>query len=362
MSRHNEKSDSMRLSQIIKKSAFQLGFDFVSVGSALPLENEEARYRKWCEKSYAGDLSYMKKEYPRRWVPGDLLPEVKSVITFAVNFFSGITKVEPKRGFGRVARYAWGKDYHSVIRERLEMWVKLLPDLADQSVKAKIFVDSGPLLEKAFANRSGTGFVGKNTLIINRKLGSSIFLSEVLTDLELPADEIDSKIPLQKDECGSCEKCMKNCPTGALVFPRQLDVRRCISYWTMENRGTIPEEIRPQIGDWIFGCDICQEVCPYTGLRKKTKWKELLPQSGAGPYVSLLEVMSIKTDEEFGKKFSGMPILRAKRAGLVRNACIVAANQKFEDAIPLLKNLAESDSEPVIRSHALWSLNQIRPV
>lgn len=343
-----------------KKIAYALGFDLVSVSSADPLEEDRDRYKSWTDKGYAAELHYMTRENPRRWVPQDLMPEARSVITFALNFFASVPRAESKRGFGRVARYAWGKDYHIVVKARLEEWSEQFRKIAGPSTKIKILVDSGPLLERAFAGKSGLGFVGKNTMIISRKLGSFIFLSEVLTDAELTPDPIQESLPNQKDACGACRECIADCPTGALVAPRQLDAKKCISYWTIENRGEIPEELRSQIGDWIFGCDICQEVCPYNVLNKESQWKEFLPESGAGPHLPLLEVLKIETDAEFKKKFEGTPILRAKRAGLMRNACVVTANQKLEEAIPLLAWLAENDPEPMVRSHALWSLKEIR--
>lgn len=361
---------NMTLAQAVKNSAYQMGFDLVCLSSAEALEEDRRRYDDWRKKGHAAGLQYMIREEPRRWVPQDLLPEARSVITFAVNFFSGAKRVESRRGFGRVARYAWGKDYHEVVKARLEEWVKDLPGLAGRPVKTKVLVDSGPLLERAFAHRGGMGFVGKNTLLISRKLGSFIFLSEVLADLELEPDKLGDTIPnspelstvspnSKKDACGSCKECIAECPTGALVAPRQLDARKCISYWTIENKGEIPEEMRPGIGDWIFGCDICQEVCPYNGLSKDTRWKEFLPGYGAGPYLSLLEVLSIASDEEFRKRFAGTPILRAKRAGLQRNACVVAANQKYREAVPLLEALSQSGSDPLLKAHALWALAQI---
>ncbi len=345
----------MTLSNAVKNSAYQMGFDLVAVSSAEPLGKDEARYKDWREKGYAGELKYMVREEPRRWVPQDLLPEAKSVITFAVNFFSGAKRMEAKRGYGRVARYAWGKDYHNIIKERLEAWVKNLPDVVGKPVSTKILVDSGPLLERAFAHQSGLGFVGKNTLIISRKLGSFIFLSEILTDLELEPDVY--KEDETKDACGACKECLVECPTNALVAPRQLDARKCISFWTIENKGGIPEEMRPGIGDWIFGCDICQEVCPYNGLSKDTQWKDFLPEAGAGPYLSLIEMLSMNSDEEYKVRFAGTPILRAKRAGIQRNAIVVAANQGFKEAIPHIQNLAES-SDPILKSHAEWALRK----
>lgn len=343
----------------IKKLAYQIGFDLVSISSADPDPLDEECYKNWVEQGHAAELSYMSRVIPRRWVPQDLLPDAKSVITFGANFFSGAKKMEPRFGFGRVARYAWGKDYHIVLKKRLESWVQLLQQIITEELHYKILVDSSPFLERSFARRGGLGFVGKNTLLISRKLGSFIFLSEVLTNLELESDEIKVLNPVSaKDECGSCKECLVKCPTGALVSPRSLDARKCISYWTIEHRGEIPENFRPSIGDWIFGCDICQEVCPYTGLSKETLWKEFLPECGAGPYLSLLEVLQIKSDEEFKKRFQGTPILRTKRSGLVRNSCIVSANQKFKKAMPYLEKIAKEDQDPHVRTHALWALNR----
>ncbi|OGR57399.1 MAG: tRNA epoxyqueuosine(34) reductase QueG [Elusimicrobia bacterium RIFCSPLOWO2_02_FULL_39_32] len=329
------------------------------MSSANPDPLDEERYKSWVEQGHAAELSYMSRVIPRRWMPQDLLVDVKSVITFGVNFFSGAKKMEPRFGFGRVARYAWGKDYHIVLKKRLEAWVKLLQENIMGELHYKILVDSSPFLERSFARRGGLGFVGKNTLLISRKLGSFIFLCEVLTNLELESDEIKVLSSIStKDECGSCKECLVECPTGALVNSRNLDARKCISYWTIEYRGEIPENFRPSIGDWIFGCDICQDVCPYTGLSKETQWKEFLPESGASPYLSLLEVLQIESEEKFKKRFEGSPILRAKRSGLVRNSCIVSANQKFKEAVPYLEKIAKEDPDPMLQTHALWALNQ----
>jgi epoxyqueuosine reductase len=345
---------SASLTAEAKRAAYALGFDLVAVGAAEALEQDRERYQSWVSQGHAAGMAYMERPLPRRWDPRDLLPEARSVVTLAVNFFSASPKAESRRGYGRVARYAWGKDYHEVVRERLELWTESLRGIAGSSVRTKILVDSSPLLERAFARSSGLGFAGKNTLLISRKLGSFIFLSEVLTDLELEPDAWTPAVPAGKDECGSCRECLADCPTGALVAPRTLDARKCISYWTIENRGPIPEAMRPQIGDWIFGCDVCQEVCPYTGLSKDTAWKEFRPESGAGPHLALDEILALG-EADFKKRFAGTPILRTKRAGLVRNACVVAANQKLTEVLPLLRKLAEEEPDPVVREHAGWA-------
>jgi epoxyqueuosine reductase len=189
-------------------------------------------------------------------------------------------------------------------------------------------------------------------------MGSFIFLSEVITDLELEPDVLQENEEWDKDACGSCKECLVECPTHALISPRRLDARKCISYWTIENKGGIPEDMRAGIGDWIFGCDICQEVCPYNGLSKDTKWKDFLPEAGAGSRLSLLEVLTITSDDEFKKRFAGTPILRAKRTGLLRNACVVAGNQKFKEAEPILEKIAEG-GDLLLQEHARWALSAI---
>ncbi len=350
----------MNAAETVKNLAYRMGFDLVAISRADPLDDDRERYQAWCQSGYAADLKYMVREAPRRWVPSDLLPGAKSVITFAINFFSNAARAESRFGFGRVARYAWGRDYHDIVKSRLELWVQNLKAELGRDVSAKILVDSGPLLERAFAHESGLGFVGKNTVIISRKLGSFIFLSEVLTDLELEPDRISDEEKAKKDPCGSCSECLTDCPTNALIAPRVLDARKCISYWTIENKGGIPPEMRPGIGDWIFGCDICQEVCPYKGLSRDTQWKDFLPEAGAGSHLSLLEILSMTDDSAFKERFAGTPLLRAKRTGLVRNACIVAANQNFRDAIPLLTDISRGNFNPMLQEHASWALNRIR--
>jgi epoxyqueuosine reductase len=341
------------LTENVKQSALDCGFDFVGISAAEPLEADRERFSAWRDKGFAGTMQYLEKETPRRWAPQDAMPEAKSVISLGVGFFSK-TQAEPKIGYGRVARYAWGKDYHDVIRFKLEEWCKALPGIAGRAVQSKVFVDSGSLLERAFAIAGGAGTVGKNALLIRPGLGSFFFLSEVLTDLPLQPDD-----PFQNDLCGACAKCLETCPTQAFESARMLDARKCIAYWTIESKGEIPEGLRGKFGDWIFGCDECQNVCPHNAKVQATEWKEFLPGSGAGPYLSLLEMLSIETNEEFKKKFFGTPILRAKRSGLIRNACIVAANQRFREALPLLQRLS-SNSDPIIRTHAVWAQDQIR--
>ena len=373
------------MTEMVKNSAAHFGFDAITISSAYPLEQDGQRYQNWCADGYAAGLQYMMRPFPRRWVPQDLLPSARSVISLAVNFYGDPHRVLPRSGFGRVARYAWGLDYHEVLLQRISEWLKTLKESAGSSMESKILIDSSPLLERAFAARGNMGFIGKNTLLISRKLGSFIFLAEVLTNLDLSPD-LSSDLPPDlpnsiaspnvanvanvsnvaniakensKDACGSCRQCIVDCPTNALQPGRRLDARKCISFWTIENRSAIPLEMREGIGHWVFGCDVCQEVCPYEGISPPSRWKEFSPSSGCGPYLSIVEILEIQEEEDFKNRFRGTPILRTKRDGLVRNACIVAGNQKLQKALPHLEKILQKDKSPMVQEHAQWAIQKI---
>ncbi|HXI93673.1 MAG TPA: tRNA epoxyqueuosine(34) reductase QueG, partial [Blastocatellia bacterium] len=206
------------------------------------------------------------------------------------------------------------------------------------------------------AARAGLGFFGKNTNLLQPRSGSWFFLSEILLDLELPADNREIKV-----SCGSCHRCIDACPTDAFPAPYQLDSRKCISYLTIENKGAIPRELRAAMGDWVFGCDVCQDVCPFNRFALDTRWPEFRPESGAGHRLDLVEVLSIASDDEFRARFRGTPLTRPKRRGLLRNAAVVAANVGATAAVPLMIERIETDPEGLIRSHCIWALSQLDP-
>jgi epoxyqueuosine reductase len=254
---------------------------------------------------------------------------------------------------GRVERYAWGGDYHAVIEERLETFRQGLTAAWGPGVLSRPAVDAQPLLERAFARRGGLGFIGKNTNLIRPGVGSFLFLADVLVNLDLPPDR-----PLPQG-CGGCVQCAAVCPTGALAVPFSLDARRCVSFHTIENRGGIPRDLRPGMGSWLFGCDDCQEVCPFNARAKETLWPEFRADRGPGAWVPLRDILEARTREVFQSRFGKTSLARAKRAGLVRNACVVAANRGHVDQLrPLLEDCLRHDAEAVVRGHAAWALGR----
>jgi len=308
------------LTQKIFDQARALGFDAVGIAAADDLEQDAHALSQWLDQGRNAGMTYMAREPHRRSRPKTVLPNAKSVIVLAMNYSQEIPSGEGggtagrAPTTGRVSRYAWGRDYHPVIESRLSQLEAFIRDMAGAGTDCRSYVDHGPVLEKAFARQAGIGFVGKNTLLITEAFGSWVFLSVILTTLELDPG------PARISECGSCHACLDACPTGALVAPYQLDANRCISYLTIENKGTIPEALIPKLNGWVFGCDICQEVCPYNARSKPTTTKEYRPDQGVGPWLDLKKVLEIASDQAFQVAFKGTPLLRPKRAGLQRNA------------------------------------------
>lgn len=332
-------------------------------GTSLP-EYQEKRLTEWQNRGNAADMHYMKRGAKERTDATFYEPWAKSLISLAIPYSSGNGATLPEQGYGRIAKYAWGKDYHPVIRNRLNSLVKHLKteNTVPETSKFRAITDSFPILERAFAEQAHLGFIGKNTMLIKPRVGSYFFLAELITDLEI---EIANKEdPITNQNCGSCTRCINHCPTGALDTPYQLDARRCISYLTIEKRGIFSEWEKRAIGDWIFGCDICQEVCPFNhrsekGLSQISVINEFTPEQGIGGFLLIDEILKLKTNNQFNKLFKGTPLLRTKREGLIRNALCVAVNQNYIKAAELTKSLALSDENPVIRSTAVWAFCEL---
>ncbi|HEY5595614.1 MAG TPA: tRNA epoxyqueuosine(34) reductase QueG [Nitrospiria bacterium] len=311
------------LTRRITDRALALGFDAVGIAAADFLEQDDHALTRWLAGGRQAGMAYMAREPRRRSRPQEVLPGAKSVIVLAMNYAQG-DHPDPPPSFvtGRVSRYAWGKDYHFIIEERLSQLEAFIRDTAGPGTDCRSYVDHGPVLEKAFARQAGIGFIGKNTLLITEEFGSWVFLSVILTTLELEPGRS------QTSHCGSCRLCLDACPTGALIAPYQLDANRCISYLTIESKGEIPDELKRPLNGWVFGCDICQEVCPYNAHPKPTAVKAFQPDQGAGPWLDLERVTALDSDEEFRAAFKDTPLLRPKRAGLQRNANALLETRK----------------------------------
>ena len=346
------KTDKAKASQMVKWYAGQMGFDLVGITSADPFEADEKVAIDRLNEGLMDGLPWFHEGRIRRGTrPQEILPGARSIISLAMSYLSEDIPEKPKSHAGRVARYAMGKDYHGVMEKRLKSFVKGLSEHIGSDIKAKVYVDTGPMLDRAVAERSGIGWYGKNTNILTTTHGSWVFLGQVITDLELDIDEQSKKT------CGNCTLCIDQCPTGAIVSPYVLDNKRCISYLTIECRGPIPRELRPLMGDWVFGCDICQDVCPVN--RKAASTSEPAFQIGEHGFSSLDLIPLLRiTDKEFLEKFAGTPIRRAKRIGLVRNVCIALGNMGDKAAVPALLEVL-FNAESLLRGHSAWALGRI---
>jgi epoxyqueuosine reductase len=351
--RRTDRPNPAEARRILERRAREAGFDLVGVGRAEPLEEGGERLRKWQEAGMAADMGYMHRPVELLSDPRKLQKSAKSVVSLGVSYYPG-DHPENTGGGGKVARYAWGRDYHEVIKGRLFRLREELEEELGVRIKARGFTDAVPLLERSAAQHAGLGFFGRNSCLINDRVGSYFFIADLIVDLELEPD------PPGSGTCGRCTRCMDRCPTGAIKAPGVVDARLCISYLTIENRGEIPRELRPLVGDWAFGCDVCQEVCPYNKTKAtRSRWPEFSEEAGAGPYLQIEEVLEIRSDEEFERRFAGTPLTRPGRAGLLRNCCVAAGNLGLERAVPALVRCLREDESSLVRGHAAWALGEI---
>ncbi len=345
------------LKAALKQRAAELGFSACGIAEAGPTDHADA-CRRWIEQGFHGEMHYLADGLERRLDSRLLREGARALIITTANYYADTEEgpAEPVHipGEGIVARYARGDDYHSVIEKKLRSLKQWLLQQEPAS-QCWVYVDTGPLLERETAQRAGLGWMGKHTLLLNRNIGSYFFLGALVTSLPLPPDEP------AVSHCGTCTRCIDACPTQAITAPYVLDARRCISYMTIEHRGTIPEEMKQAIADSgrIFGCDICQEVCPYTRKYSIPTSEPAFQPREACTHPSL-EKLLLLTEEEFQEKFKHSPVKRAKRRGLLRNAAIALANSGAPQAEAALQNAAENDPEPQVRENAAWSLRQIR--
>lgn len=314
------------LSDYIKRLAFEAGFDLCGITTPEVIPHAKKAYENWIEIEYHGELDYMAKNIERRTDPSNVLPGVKSIIMLGLNYFQLDSERTPPR-HGRVSKYARGRDYHKVIAKKTKAFIAAVEEYVESEVEPEFrwFVDYGPMLERAYAEKAGLGYVGKNAMLINRQFGSWIFLSEVITSLELTPD--DGSL-VDHGQCGKCRACIVQCPTGAIVADRTIDARKCISYLTIERPSEISEELQRQMGDRIFGCDICQQVCPHNDRRSKsTRHPEFAAENGVGEFLDARKILRMETREEFLRLTAGTPLTRPKLDGLQRNARIVLKNE-----------------------------------
>jgi epoxyqueuosine reductase len=341
---------SLSLEARVKAQAFGLGFDLVGICTLGPAETAHA-FDEWLEQGYAGTMDYLPRGREKRRDSRLPVPGAVSAIVVAMSYGGR----EPS---GPVARYARGDDYHDVMLERLRALHRWLDEELGHPPGGKAYVDTGPLLERDLARRAGLGWFGKNTNLVNPSLGSFFFLGALLVDVALEPDA-----PFEADRCGTCTRCLEACPTDAFVAPRVLDATRCISYLTIELKGSMPASLREPIGDRMYGCDICQDVCPYN-----VKFSRVLEDES--PYAAreslgskdartlAREILGMSQDE-FTAAFRGSPMKRAKLRGLKRNAAVVLGNVGTPEDGPVLAS-ALADPEPLVREHAAWALERIR--
>jgi epoxyqueuosine reductase len=333
----------------------EIGFDSCRV-AACNAPAHATEFRDWLRHGAHGEMNYMQRGEEKRCDPEKILPGARSIVVLALNYFQGDMPHSPTQSSsaassvatGRIARYAWGDDYHDLIAKKLDKIDEFLRSFGGHQ---KCYVDTGPVLERDHAAQAGIGWHGKSTMLIDERLGTWFLLAEVFTTLELPADE---PVP---NRCGTCERCITACPTGAITAPHQLDARRCISYLTIELKGAIPLELRPLIGDRIFGCDDCLEACPWNRFAQVSRQSAFSARRSTTG-TSLREYLELN-DDQFRGLFKNSPIKRIKRSGFLRNVCVALGNAGHASDLPALER-AEADPEPLIAEHAAWAIKQIR--
>jgi epoxyqueuosine reductase len=347
------------MNEAIRQRSVELGFDDCRFTSAQAPDSVE-KFRTWLGEKKQGEMAWLERGAEKRADPQRILPGARSVICVAASYARsdecGVTSVgaprhpPPVTCCGIVARYARFADYHEVMADRLKSLAEFVNRTGGPQTRSLWYVDTGPILERAFAERAGVGFVGKHTNLISRKLGNWIFLAEILTTLELAPDAPE------KNHCGKCSLCLSACPTNAITAPFELDARRCISYLTIELKGSIPVELRPLMGNRIFGCDDCLAVCPWNKFAREGRMMRPYLRAELGQ-PDLIQLLGLE-DAAFKKKFAGTPMLRAKRRGLLRNVCVALGNTGDKSALPALEKAA-GDPEPLIAGHARWAIEQI---
>ena len=340
------------MKEAIRQRAMELGFDDCRFARAAAPDSAR-QFQNWVAEGKFGEMSWIQRNAEKRVEPQKVLPDAKTAICLAVSYAKDPRGKAPSdnQPCGTVARYARFNDYHDILGERLKLLTQFVNETGGGQIRSLWYVDTGPILERDFAQRAGIGFVGKHTNLISRKSGNWIFLAEILTTLDLEPDAGE------KNHCGKCTRCISACPTNAITAPFELDARRCISYLTIELKGPIPLEFREAIGNRIYGCDDCLAACPWNkfaheGSLMKPHARDDLDQP------NLIELLSLD-DKAFKTRFAASPVLRPKRRGLLRNVCVALGNIGDKTALPALEK-ASHDAEPLIAEHAHWAIERIQ--
>jgi len=347
----------MNLKHAIKEHAQQLGFSLVGITTCDPVPHADV-FETWLSQGRQGEMAYLDTTRSRtcRAYPGQLLPECCSVLVLGLRYptpplLNKNTK-STLGSRGKIAAYAQGKDYHHTLPSRLRSLVDFIERQVGHSIPNRWYADTGPILERELAQRAGLGWIGKNTCLINPALGSYFLLAEILLGLELEPDP-----PFTHDRCGTCRRCITACPTGCILPDRTLDARRCIAYLTIELKGSIPVELRSRMGGWVFGCDVCQQVCPWNRFAT-AEIDSRFYTTIKNPYPDLLEEI-IMPASDFNRRFRHSPVRRTKRRGYFRNIVVALGNQGNPEAVTPLAQVLMEDPDPVVRSHTAWALGQI---
>ena len=341
------------LKQAIRTEAHRLGFTHFVVSPAHPVPHLQT-YLAWVSAGRHADMGYLARTdtLAKRGDPGLILAGCQRVMCLAMPYNPPHAPVDETRpGYGRISAYARTTDYHLIIQEKLNALESFIHAQAGEGIGFKSYVDTGPILERAFAAQAGLGMFGKNTNLIIPKAGSYVFLAVILTDLALPPDA-----PLTRDPCGSCQRCIEACPTECIRADRTLDAARCISYLTIENKGIIPDPLKSQVGSWLFGCDICQMVCPHNA--RAASQPGALGQLRLPEFMDVVEIITWG-QAEFKAVTDDTALSRARLRGLVRNAAIVLGNQREIQALPALKTRLDQETDPTIQDALQWALQQI---
>ncbi len=343
---------SAELTAFAKAEAQRLGFDLVGVTTPDPPSHLDV-YERWIAEGRHGEMAYLATDRARqrRADPRQIMPQCRSILVLGTSY---LPRPRPTVApAARVAAYAQGDDYHDVLAARLRLLIAALETQAGLPFPYRIYSDTGPVLERELAQRAGLGWIGKNSCLINPQRGSFVLLAEVLLGLDLVPDQ-----PFPHDRCGTCTRCLEACPTASILADRTLDARRCISYLTIEAKGDIPPSLRPAVGDWLFGCDRCQQVCPWNArFASPTSDPAFQPRPVLDP-PDLLGLLRM-SPESYRRDFRGSPLLRAKRHGLLRNAIVVAGNLGLPGAVSALAGILLHEEEPLLRAHAAWALGRL---